>query len=292
MSNYVITCCSTVDLSAEKLKENNIPFACFTFTADGKTYNDDYGVSYPIDKFYEDIKNGMQPISSQVNVEAYITLFEPILKEGKDVLHLTLSSGISGTINSAIGAANILNDKYENKVHVLDSLCASAGYGLIVMLAKRNQDNGMSLEDNINWINENKTKIIHWFFSTDLSSFIRGGRISKTAGFFAGALQICPLMCVSECGKLEVLEKIRTKKKAIKSVVEKMLEEVGPDYDDVVYISNSACYEDAKAVADLIKETFKNVKSVEIFSIGTVIGTHTGPGTVATFYIGKKRAVA
>ena len=291
MSDYVITCCSTVDLSDELLKERNIPYASFTFRADGKTYSDDYGKSYPIDKFYKDIASGMQPVTSQVNVEDYTSLFEPILKQGKDVLHLTLSSGISGTFNSANTAASLLNDKYENKVHVVDSLCASAGYGLIVIMVKDNQEKGMSLEDNLKWIDENKTKVIHWFFSTDLSSFIRGGRISKTAGFFAGALQICPLMCVSETGKLEVLEKIRTKKKAEKSVVEKMMAEVGPDYDGYVFISNSACYDDAKAVADMIKESFKNVKEVNIFNIGTVIGTHTGPGTVATFYFGNKRAV-
>lgn len=291
MSDYVITCSSTVDLSEELLKERNIPYASFTFTADGKTYSDDYGKSYPIDKFYKDVANGMQPVTSQINVEAYTELFEPILKQGKDVLHLTLSSGISGTYNSANTAASLLNDKYENKVHVVDSLCASAGYGLIVIMVKDNQEKGMSLPDNLKWIEENKTKVIHWFFSTDLSSFIRGGRISKTAGFFAGALQICPLMCVSEVGKLEVLEKIRTKKKAEKSVVEKMMAEVGPDYDGYVFISHSACIDDAKAVGDMIKENFKNVKEVNIFNIGTVIGTHTGPGTVATFYFGNKRAV-
>ena len=291
MNKYMITCSSTVDLSEEFLKERNIPYACFTFTADGKTYKDDYGKSYPIDKFYEDIKNGMQPITSQVNVEAYTEMFEPLLKEGYDIIHITLSSGISGTYNSANSAASILNDKYENKVHVVDSLCASSGYGMLVTMAKNNLDNGMSLEDNLKWIEENKTKIIHWFFSTDLSSFIRGGRISKTAGIVAGVLQICPVMCVSKVGKLEVFDKVRTKKKAIKTVVNKMLEEIGPDYDGYVYLCQSACYDDAKAVADLIKETFKNVKEVKIFNIGTVIGTHTGPGTVALFFEGKERVV-
>jgi DegV family protein with EDD domain len=291
MSKYMITCSSTVDLSEEFLKERNIPYACFTFTADGKTYKDDYGKSYPIDKFYEDIKNGMQPITSQVNVEAYTEMFEPLLKEGYDIIHITLSSGISGTYNSANSAASILNDKYENKVHVVDSLCASSGYGMLVTMAKDNLDNGMSLEDNLKWIEENKTKIIHWFFSTDLSSFIRGGRISKTAGLVAGVLQICPVMCVSKVGKLEVFDKVRTKKKAIKTVVNKMLEEIGPDYDGYVYLCQSACYDDAKAVVDLIKETFKNVQEVKIFNIGTVIGTHTGPGTVALFFEGKERAI-
>ncbi len=291
MSDYVITCCSTVDLSDELLNQRNIPYVSFTFTTDGKTYSDDYGKSYPIDKFYKDIEAGMQPVTSQVNVEDYTNLFEPILKQGKDVLHITLSSGISGTLNSANTAAALLNDKYDNKVTVVDSLCASSGYGLLVVMAKDNQDKGMSLKENLDWINENRTKIIHWFFSTDLSSFIRGGRISKTAGFFAGALQICPLMLVAESGKLEVFEKIRTKKKAIKTVVEKMMAEVGPDYDGYVFMSNSACLDDANALSDMIKENFKNVKEVNIFNIGTVIGTHTGPGTVATFFVGNKRAI-
>lgn len=291
MSDYVITCESTVDLTDEVLKQRNIPYASFTFTADGKTYKDDYGKSYPIDKFYDDIAKGMQPITSQINVEDYEALFEPILKSGKDVLHITLTSGISGTINSANGAASILNDKYPNKVHVIDSLCASGGYGMIVILAKDNKDKGMSLEDNLKWIEENRTKVIHWFFSTDLTSFIRGGRISKTAGAIAGALQLCPVMCVSKSGKLEVFEKVRTKKKAIKVVVEKMLNEVGLDYDGYVYLTQSACLDDAKAVADLVKETFKNVKEVNIYNIGTVIGSHTGPGTVALFFVGKQRAV-
>lgn len=291
MTNYVVTCCSTADLSDEYFAKRNIPYVPFTFTVDGKTYNDDYGKSYPIDKFYADIKNGMQPMTSQVNVETYMEMFEPILKEGKDILHLTLTSGISGSINSANSAAALLNDKYDNKVHVVDSLCASSGYGLLVTMVKDNQDAGMSLEDNLAWIEENKRKIIHWFFSSDLSSYVRGGRISKAAGLIGGALQICPLMTVSDAGKLEIFEKIRTKKKAMKRLVEKMMEEAGPDYDGYVYMCNSACYDDACAMTEMIKESFHNVKEVSIFNIGTVIGAHTGPGTIAVFFKGNKRAL-
>lgn len=291
MSDYVITCESTVDLSDEVLKEREIPYACFTFTADGKTYKDDYGKSYPIDKFYADITKGMQPITSQINVETYQELFEPILKSGKDVLHITLSSGISGTINSAKGAADILNDKYPNKVHVIDSLCASGGYGMCVILAKDNLDKGMSLEDNLKWVEENKLNVIHWFYSTDLTSFIRGGRVSKTAGAIAGVLQLCPVMCVSKRGTLEVVEKVRTKKKAAKAVVDKMLAEVGADYDGYVYLTQSACKDDAQTVVDLVKANFPKAKEPQVYNIGTVIGSHTGPGTVALFFVGKNRAV-
>ena len=290
MSDYVITCCSTADLTNELLKEREISYACFTFEANGVVYKDDLGISYPADKLFADIKNGMTPVTSQVNVEEYKALFEPFLKEGKSILHITVSSGISGTLNSATMAAEDLNLIYGNKVHVVDSLCASSGYGLLVMMAKDNLDNGMSLEDNLKWLEENKRKVIHWFFSSDLSSFIRGGRISKAAGFFGTALQICPVMCVSDRGTLEVLEKTRTKKKASRKIVDNMLEEVGPDYDGYCYICNSACLDDAEDVKRMILECCPKLKEVKIFNIGGVIGSHTGPGTIALFYFGKKRA--
>ena len=291
MSDYVITCCSTADLTEQIQKERNIPYACFTFEADGKTYADDYGRSYPSDRFFADIKKGMMPITSQVNEEAYKELFEPFLKEGKEVLHISLSSGISGTYNSARLAAEELNSVYGNKVYAVDSLCASSGYGMLVIMAKDNQDRGMSLEDNLKWIEDNKRRIIHWFFSSDLTFFIRGGRISKTAGAFGKMLHICPLMCVTPDGKLEVKEKIRTKKKVIHAIVDKMEEEAegGLDYDQSVFISNSACYEDAEAVKNLVEERFPKCKGkVRIFDIGNLIGSHTGPGTVAMMFWGQE----
>lgn len=292
MSDYIITCDSTVDLSEELLQEKGIPYVSFNFEAEGKTYKDDYGKSYPVDKFYEDIKKGVMFKTSQPNSEDYKALFTKYLEEGKDVLHISLSSGISGGFNSARIAANELNEKYgPQQVFVIDSLGASSGYGLLVIKAKDNQDGEMSLEGNINWLEENKKKIIHWFFSSDLSSFVRGGRISKAAGLVGAALQICPVMCVSDEGKLEVLEKTRTKKKAARKIVDNMLNEVGPNYSDYCYLCMSACPDDANMVADMIKESFPNIKEVKIFNIGGVIGSHTGPGTIALFYVGKKRAL-
>lgn len=292
MSDYIITCDSTVDLSEELLQEKGIPYVSFNFEAEGKTYKDDYGKSYPVDKFYADIKNGIMFKTSQPNSEDYKALFTKFLEEGKDVLHISLSSGISGGFNSARIAANELNEKYgPQQVFVIDSLGASSGYGLLVIKAKDNQDGEMSLEGNINWLEENKKKIIHWFFSSDLSSFVRGGRISKAAGLVGAALQICPVMCVSDEGKLEVLEKTRTKKKAARKIVDNMLNEVGPNYSDYCYLCMSACLDDANMVANMIKESFPNIKEVKIFNIGGVIGSHTGPGTIALFYVGKKRAL-
>ncbi len=290
VKNYVLTCCSTADLSDEIMKERHIPYVSFTLNIDGKIYNDDYGRSYPYDKFYADIKNGMQATTSQVNVEAYKEMFKTILDQGKDVLHLSLSSGISGTINSARIAAESLNEEYENKVYIVDSLCCSGGYGMLVMLAKDNQEKGFGIEENIQWLKDNRLKVIHWFFSSDLTSYIRGGRISNFAGFVGTALKICPLMCVSKEGKLEQYEKIRTKSKAIQAIVDKMKNELDDDYSGPCYMQQSACLEDALAVKALILEYFKKIDDVKIFPVGTVIGAHTGPGTVALYYLGKERA--
>lgn len=154
------------------------------------------------------------------------------------------------------------------------------------------RDSGMDIDTLADWTMEHRLEVNHWFFSSDLTFFIRGGRISKTAGFVGNVLNICPFMNVSNEGKLIVREKIRTKKKAIKEMLVKMqaLCKDGADYSDKVYISNSACYEDAKAVADLIEAAFPKMNGkVEINDIGTTIGSHTGPGTVALFFWGNKR---
>lgn len=293
MSGYKITCCSTADMPASYFEEKKIPYVCFHFLLDGKEYPDDLGKSISFENFYKMIADGAQPTTAQVNTEQYMELFEPILKEGKDVLHLTLSSGISGTINSANMAKIQMEEKYpERKVIVIDSLAASSGFGLLVDKAVENQEKGMSLEENAAWIEDNKNKLHHWFFSTDLSSFIRGGRISKVSGFIGQALNICPLMNVNDEGKLIPRSKYRGKKQVIREIVKRMEEHAqgGLDYSQKCFISNSACMEDARKVADLVEEKFPHLEGkVMINSIGTVIGTHTGPGTVALFFWGDER---
>lgn len=293
MNNYVITCCSTADMPASYFEEKKVPYVCFHFLLDGKEYPDDLGKSISFPDFYQMIADGAQPTTTQVNTEQYMNLFEPILKEGKDVMHLTLSSGISGTINSANMAKSQMEEKYpDRKVMVIDSLAASSGFGLLLDKALENQEKGMSLEENVQWIEENKNKLHHWFFSTDLTSFIRGGRISKVSGFLGQALNICPLMNVNNEGKLIPRNKYRGKKQVIREMVKRMEEHAqgGVEYSGKCYISNSACMEDARKVADMVEEKFPNLNGkVLINSIGTVIGTHTGPGTVALFFWGDER---
>ena len=293
MNDYILSCCSTADLSEEHFRNRSISYICFHYELDGVQYPDDLGRSIPFDKFYAAMTNGADTKTSQINVEEYINYFEPFLKEGKDILHLTLSSGISGTINSAMIARNALKEQYpERTIHILDSLAASSGYGLLMDRLADLRDKGMSLSEVFEWADANRLKLNHWFFSTDLPFYIKGGRISRASGFIGGMLNICPLLNVNCPGKLIPRYKIRTKRKVIHAVVDKMEEciEEGRSYNGKCYISHSACYEDARAVADLIEERFPHLDGkVLINSIGTTIGSHTGPGTVAVFFWGRER---
>lgn len=293
MSEYILSCCSTADLTEEHFSKRGISYICFHYELDGKQYADDLGKSIPFDQFYKKMQDGAETRTSQVNVEEYKEYFEAMLKEGKDVLHVTLSSGISGTINSARIAKEELEEEYpDRKIYLVDSLGASSGYGLLMDRLADLRDAGTPLEELYDWANGHKLNVHHWFFSTDLTFYIKGGRISKTAGIIGGMLNICPLLNMDNEGRLIPRFKIRTKKKVIRTIVDKMEENAddGLEYSGKCYISHSACYEDARAVADLVEARFPKLNGkVEIYSVGTTIGSHTGPGTVALFFWGKER---
>jgi DegV family protein with EDD domain len=291
--NYCITCCSTTDMPLEYFQKRDIPFACFHFQMDGKEYCDDLGQSIPFDEFYKRIDDGAMPTTSQISVGEYIALFEPILKNGQDILHISISSGISGSINSARLAQGKLLEAYPNrKIIVVDSLAASSGYGMLVDAAWEMRASGASIDDVCNWLTENKLNLHHWFFSTDLKHYKRGGRISAASATVGTILSICPLMNVNSKGELKIRKKVQGKKHVIAEIVRIMEQHAqnGTEYSGKCFISNSACYDDAKMLADLIKERFQNLDGdVLINSIGTGIGSHTGPGTVALFFWGDKR---
>lgn len=293
MNQFILSCCSTADLSEEHFKERNISYICFHFELDGKAYEDDLGKSIPFDRFYQAMTEGAQTRTSQINPEEFKKYFEGFLKEGKDILHVSLSSGISGVVNSARIASEELKELYpERRIIIIDSLGASSGYGLIMDKLADLRDSGMTLDETASWAEENKLKLHHWFFSTDLTFYIKGGRISKAAGIVGGVLNICPLLNMDNLGRLIPRYKIRTKKKVIRAIVDKMEEfaDGGLDYSGKCYISQSACFEDARAVADLVEERFPHLNGkVEINHIGTTIGSHTGPGTVALFFWGSRR---
>lgn len=293
MNKYVISCCSTADLTDEHFNKRNIEYICFHFEIDGKEYVDDLGKSISFDEFYKSMENGADTKTSQVNAQEFEEYFEKFLREGKDILHVSLSSGLSGVINSAMVAKTILEEKYpDRKIYIVDSLGASSGYGLIMDKLADLRDEGMSIDEVYQWIEEHKLEMNHWFFSTDLTFYIKGGRVSKTSGFIGGLLGICPLLDMNDKGKLIPRYKIRSKNKVIKAIVDKMEEDAKDklDYSDKCYISHSYCYEDAKEVAKLVEGRFPKLKGkVEINNVGTTIGSHTGPGTVALFFWGKQR---
>ena len=293
MSDYVLSCCSTADLSKEHFEARDIHYICFHYFLNGTEYPDDLGQSIPFPDFYRAMTEGADTRTSQVNISEYLEYFSAFLEQGKDILHLTLSTGISGTYNSAVSAAAIARERYpDRKIYIVDSLGASSGYGLLMDTLADLRDGGMDIDALHAWAEENKLRLHHWFFSTDLTFYVKGGRISKAAGIFGGLLNICPLLNMDDLGRLIPREKIRTKKKVIRAIVDRMEQtaENGLDYDGKCYISMSACEEDAREVARLVEERFPRLNGkVLINNIGTTIGSHTGPGTVALFFWGIPR---
>lgn len=293
MNEYVLSCCSTSDLSKEYFARRNIPVAYFHFELGGNQYLDDMGQSVSPKELYRRMLAGEETKTSQVSMMEYVELFEPFLKEGKDIIHVSVSSGISGTINSAHLAAENLSEKYpDRKIYVVDSLGASSGYGFLVDSMADMRDKGMGIDELREFAEKNKLHVHHWFFSTDLTFYIRGGRVSKTAGAIGTVLGICPLLNVDSDGLLIPRAKIRGKKKVCQKIVEKMVEHAddGKEYSGKCFISQSDCYDDARYVADLVEKTFPNLNGkVQIFPIGATIGSHTGPGTIALFFHGDLR---
>ena len=293
MADYMLSCESTVDVTPELLASRNIEYVCFNYELDGVSLKDDFGQTNSPAQLYAKMLAGADARTSQVSVGNYIEFFTPALEAGRDIVHVTLSSGISGTYGSAKIAADALSGKYPNQhLYIVDSLAASAGYGLLMDRLADLRDGGMSAADLVAWTEEHRLELQHWFFSTDLTFFIRGGRISKAAGLIGGALKICPVMDVAPDGSLAVKEKIRAKHRAESRVLEIMQQHAscGAGYPGKVFISNSECLADAKSLAERIEYEFPHIDGkVQIFDIGATIGVHTGPGTVALFYWGDRR---
>ena len=292
MSDFILSCCSTADLTKEHFEARDIKYLCFSYELDGVRYADDLGETMSLADFYKAMENGASTKTSQPNVAEYEEYFEGFLKEGKDILHLTLSSGISGAHNSASVARNMLAERYpDRKIYVVDSLAAASGFGLVMDDLADMRDEGKTIDELHTWIEENKLKMHHWVATTELKYLVRGGRLSKTAGVVGGILNICPIIHVDVNGKLQAGQKVRGKKKAIEELVKMMEEhaENGTTYSGKCYLSHSACLEEATALKEQIEAKFPNLKAVEIDNIGTVIGSHTGPGTFVIFFWGDAR---
>lgn len=263
MSDYMLSCCSTADLTEEHFLRREISYVGFHYELGGVRYLDDLGKTIDFPTFYQAMADGVRTKTSPVSVDEFETYFEKILYKGKDILHVCLSSGLSDVMSAAMEARKHLMERYpERKIFIVDSLGASSGYGLLM--------------DQL----------------ADLTYYVRGGRISRAAGSIGNALDICPLLNMDDAGHLVPRYKIRTKKRVIQAIVDQMenCAKAHTAYDGKCYLSHSNCYEDARAVADLVEERFPRLNGpVEIYDVGTTIGSHTGPDTVALFFWGQER---
>lgn len=293
-NNFVLSCESTVDLPFSYISGRNIEVLFYTYSVDGVEYDDDMGRDpEALGRFYGFMDAGKFPATSQINIYKYKEYFESLLKlYDVDILHIAMGSGMSPSVNNAIDAAAELKEKYPSrKIKVIDSLCSCGGYGILVDLAADMRDEGKSFEEIVDWLEENKSRIHHQFFSTDLKYFKRSGRVSGAAATVATILGICPIMHLNSTGHIIAYVKVRGKKNAIKTTVETMLNDVeeGKDYTGKCVLCHSNCIEEARETIDLIKKTFPKLKEVKLSNIGTIIASHAGPGTVALFFVGKPR---
>ncbi|NSF74015.1 DegV family protein [Blautia wexlerae] len=289
MSEYVITTDNNSDLPEEYLKDHGVGCMYLSYSMDGKNYTHENFL--PEHEFYEAMRNGSMPTTAQVNPENAKALLEPYLKEGKDILHIAFSSGLSGTYNSSRIAAEELMEEYtDRRIIVVDSLSASLGQGLLVWLAQQKKELGQTLEDVADWVEKNKLKMVHLFTVDDLNHLYRGGRVSRTTAIVGSMLNIKPVLHVDNEGKLTAIGKVRGRKKALQELVKLMDEKIGSFGADcdTIFISHGDCEQDAQYVAAKVKEKY-NIKNIIINQVGATIGAHSGPGTMALFFVGDVR---
>lgn len=284
---FTLTTDSTADMPIAYYADNDIDFTRLKFTIDGNTYSDgDPNMSGKI--FYDLVRSGKASVTTQVNIEEFKEFFEKALEKGKDVLHLCFSSGLSGTCNSALIAADELSEKYpDRKVVVVDSLCASMGQGLLLDYAVALRDEGKSIDEVAKWLENNKLKLVHYFTVDDLGHLQRGGRISKLTAVFGGLLNVKPILHVDNNGKLVSVGKVRGRKQSLDELV-KIMGKLQDGKQKKAFISHGDAEKDALYVAEQMKSRL-GVETVITNCIGPVIGGHSGPGTIAVFYIGTER---
>ena len=289
MSEYVITTDNNSDLPEKYFKDHGVGCMYLSYSMNGKNYTHENFL--PEHEFYEAMRNGSMPTTAQVNPENAKALLEPYLKEGKDILHNAFSSGLSGTYNSSRIAAEELMEEYpDRKIIVVDSLSASLGQGLLVWLAQQKKELGQTLEDVADWVEKNKLKMVHLFTVDDLNHLYRGGRVSRTTAIVGSMLNIKPVLHVDNEGKLTAIGKVRGRKKALQELVKLMDEKIGSFGADcdTIFISHGDCEQDAQYVAAKVKEKY-NIKNIIINQVGATIGAHSGPGTMALFFVGDVR---
>lgn len=289
MNQYIITTDTTCDMTYEYYKDNNVVFIPLEYIMDGTAYEEFAPNALPVKDFYDSMRNGKMPKTSQISVYKATEAFEKLLVQGKDILHLAFSSALSGSYNSAVQAAESLKEKYPNrKIMVFDSKAASMGEGLLLNYLVKNKANGMSLEDNYKWLKKSAGNLAHWFTVNDLYHLHRGGRVSRTAAVLGTMINIKPVLHVDDEGRLVMVEKVRGRMASIKKLVAHMEQTAIDPKNQVVYISHGDCLEEAQKLGKLIEESL-GVKEIVYNHVGPVIGAHAGPGTLALFFMATKR---
>ena len=289
MREYVITTDNTADLPYSYYKQHDIEYMYLTYQMEGETYGKQDEMEFK--DFYERMRKGSMPTTSQVNSEEAKEVLRPLLIQGKDILHLAFSSGLSGSYNSVRMAAEELREEFpDRKIVVIDSLCASLGEGLFVDKAVEMKEEGKSLEENAAWLEKNKLNFCHVFTVDDLFHLHRGGRVSKVAAVVGTMINLKPLLHVDNEGHLIPLKNVRGRRKSLSGLVTMMEERIGDwkDKNTKIFISHGDCQEDAEYVARLVREKF-GYETFLINTIGATIGAHAGPGTVALFFLGEYR---
>lgn len=287
MKEFIIATDSTVDLPKAFLEENHVLTISLSYVMDGVTYKDLDGLSH--EEFFEKIRNGSLPTTSQINPEEARKALEPVVKEGKEILYLGFSSGLSGSYNSVrMAAEDLMEDYPETKIVTIDSLCASMGEGLLLYKTLQLKEQGKKLDEIAEWVEANKLHICHNVTVDDLNHLHRGGRISKTTAVLGTMVKIKPIIHMDNEGKLVVIGKERGRKKSLLTLLDKMEKQMQGYENDVVMITHGDCIEDAKYVEEQIRERF-GIENIIVNGIGSVIGSHTGAGVVAVFFMGSER---
>ena len=288
MQNYIILTDSGTDLTKEMAKEVDVEMIDLTVTVEGREPVPDSEMD--VKELYALLRKKQKSSTSAINIDGFVSKMTPYLEDGKDIIYLGFSSGLSSTYSSAHCAADELREKYpDRKIYTVDTLCASLGEGLIVWLAAKKRLDGATIEEVRAFVENNKLNLCHWFTVDDLFFLKRGGRVGAATAVVGTVLGIKPVMHVDNEGKLIKTGVARGRKASIDAMFEKAKKTMlNAPADTTVFISHGDCEDDAKYLADRLQNELK-VKDIKIAYIGSVIGSHSGPGTLAVFYLGTQR---